>query len=97
MRVSRVGFTPVKGGRHQTRASVDLTGSGPVGDRAFALVDPERARCLRTVENPSLLATEATWDGTRLAVDLPGGRIEGEPVSSGRHREVVVQDHDGTS
>ena len=60
MHVTRIGLTPVKGGRHAEQASVDLTLDGPVGDRVFCLVDPERGRVLRTVENPSMMRTSAT-------------------------------------
>ena len=42
MHVSRIGLTPVKGGRHADAARrVDLTLDGPVGDRVFCLVDPD--------------------------------------------------------
>ena len=63
MRVSRIGFTPLKGGRHRTHGSVVLAEDGPVGDRVFCLVDPVADRCLRTVENPTLIRTSVTWDG----------------------------------
>ena len=52
MHVTRIGLTPVKGGRHAEQASVDLTLDGPIGDRVFCLVDTERGRVHRTVENP---------------------------------------------
>lgn len=88
MQVARIGFAPVKGGRHLPQASVLLTAAGPLGDRAFCLVDPARDRCLRTVENPRLLQTCATWDGAVLSVDLPSGTVAGEPVSNGEVRRV---------
>lgn len=86
--VARIGLTPVKGGRHRTHGSVALTPTGPQGDRAFCLVDPATHRCLRTVENPTLLQTRASWDGTLLSVELPAGRVVGEPVTTGRLRTV---------
>lgn len=88
MHLSRIGLTPVKGGRHQTLESVELTASGPWGDRSFCLVDAVVDRCLRTVENPTLLQTAPTWDGTVLAVELPTGTVAGEPVPSGEVRTV---------
>ena len=88
MHVARTGFTPVKGGRHRTQRSVLLTEAGPQGDRAFCLVDPASDRCLRTVENPTLLQTEATWDGVALSVALPAGAVTGEPVPTGEVRTV---------
>lgn len=88
MHVSRIGFTPVKGGRHRSHDSVLLTEAGPLGDRAFCLVDPSTNHCLRTVENPTLLQTSATWDGVALSVDLPADAVVGEPVLSGEVRTV---------
>lgn len=86
--VSRVGLTPVKGGRHLTRESVRLTEQGPQGDRAFCLVDLEARRCLRTVENPTLLQTVATWDGTVLTVRMPSGTVSGRPRPTGETTKV---------
>ena len=83
MRVTRIGLTPVKGGRHQARESVLLSATGPRGDRAFCLVDVAAQRCLRTVENPSLLRTRASWDGTVLAVQLPDATVTGVPMRTG--------------
>lgn len=88
MHVDRIGFTPLKGGRHRTHESVTLTPSGPVGDRLFCLVDPAADRCLRTVENPTLLQASATWDGAVLSVDLPAGTVAGAPVPTGEVRTV---------
>lgn len=87
-RISRVGLTPVKGGRHQRLAGVEVTAAGPRGDRAFCLVDATEDRCLRTVENPTLLQTVPTWDGQVLSVGLPSGTVAGEPVRTGRTRTV---------
>lgn len=88
MRIDRIGFTPLKGGRHMTHDRVDLTADGPAGDRVFALVDRSRGRVLRTVENPTLLQAVARWDGGVLSVDLPGHTVEGEPSQSGEKLEV---------
>ncbi|WP_110182768.1 MOSC domain-containing protein [Nocardioides solisilvae] len=93
MHVSRLGLTPLKGARHLARRSVLLDAAGPAGDRAFCLVDPVAARCLRTVEHPALLGTEAEWDGERLVTRLPGGLVvEGEPAPTG---ERLVVDYWG--
>ncbi len=88
MHVARIGFTPVKGGRHVTQELASLVVGGAVGDRAFALVDPATDRCLRTVEHPTLLRAAAAWDGRVLAVDLPAGRVAAEPVATGDVRQV---------
>ena len=88
MRVTRIGFTPVKGGRHQEHPYVDLTTTGPVGDRVFCLVDPVRGRVLRTVENPTLLQTSADWHAGVLTATLPGRTVNGVPVPSGETLKV---------
>ena len=88
MHVSRIGFTPVKGGRHREYGYVDLAHAGPVGDRVFCLVDVARARVLRTVENPTLLRTAAAWDSGTLTTNLPGERVTGVPVPTGEVLEV---------
>jgi uncharacterized protein YcbX len=81
--IERIGFTPLKGGRHVTHDLVDLTADGPVGDRVFCLVDRSRGRVLRTVENPALLRGCARWEAGVLSVDLPGHIMEGVPSPSG--------------
>ena len=75
MHLNRIGLTPVKGGRHAEQASVELAPDGPVGDRFFCLVDPARERVLRTVENPSLVRTSATWADGVLTTNLPTGTV----------------------
>lgn len=86
--VERIGFTPLKGGRHVAHPSSELTPDGPEGDRAFCLVDPARDRVLRTVENPTMVQAVATIEGGVLRVDLPGGRVEGTPSPTGDLRTV---------
>jgi uncharacterized protein YcbX len=86
--IERIGFTPLKGGRHLTHDFADLTADGPVGDRVFCLVDRSRGRVLRTVENPALLRACARWEAGVLSVDLPGHTIEGVPSPSGETLKV---------
>lgn len=89
MRVARIGFTVLKGGRHLARPEADLALEGPVGDRAYCLLDLARDRVLRTVENPTMVQVVATQDGSRLRVTLPGGEaVEEEPAGTGEVREV---------
>jgi uncharacterized protein YcbX len=90
--IARIGFTPVKGGRHTRHDTAELAPAGPVGDRVFCLVDPARARVLRTVENPSLLRTSARWENGVLSTDLPDTSCEGVPVPTG---EVLQVDYWG--
>jgi uncharacterized protein YcbX len=86
--VSRIGLTPLKGTRHADRGSVDLTDGGPVGDRVFCLVDAARSRVVRTVENPVLMATRASWEGGVLRTVLPSGTVEEVPGPTGEVRKV---------
>lgn len=88
MRLQRIGFTPLKGGRHVAHDSVELACTGPVGDRAFCLVDPARARVLRTVENPTLVQHVVRWSAGVLSIDFPDGALEGEPTATGEVLEV---------
>jgi uncharacterized protein YcbX len=86
--VERIGFTPVKGGRHLTHDLTDLSAEGPVGDRVFCLVDRSRGQVLRTVANPALLEACARWQAGVLSVDFPGQTVEGVPVPSGETLRV---------
>lgn len=88
MRVTSVGFAPVKGTRHASYDAVTLDARGPVGDRAFCLVDLTRQRVLRTVENPSLLPVVTRCHDDVLSVELPAGHLEGVPVGTGSMRAV---------
>lgn len=88
MLIERIGFTPIKGGRHMTHDLADLTEDGPLGDRIFCLVDRSRGRILRTAENPSLLRACARWEAGVLSVDLSGHTVEGVPSPSGETLNV---------
>lgn len=70
-RVSRLGLALIKGTRHLEHDRLELDGHGPVGDRHFCLVDERRSRVLRTVENPRLLAVEATGGTGSLSCRFP--------------------------
>ena len=88
MHIERVGFTPLKGGRHVSHEHVDLTEDGPPGDRVFCLVDRARGRVVRTVENPSLLRVIAHCADGVLSAALPGGTVAGVPAPTGERLEV---------
>jgi uncharacterized protein YcbX len=90
--VERIGFSALKGGRHVARPASMLAADGPVGDRVLCLVDPERDRVLRTVENPSMVQAVAHVEGEVLRVDLPSGTVEGVPEGTG---ELVTVDYWG--
>ena len=88
MRIHRIGFTPLKGGRHLPHDAVTLSETGPVGDRVFCLVDPARMRVLRTVENPSLVQHAVRWSAGVLSVDFPFGALGAIPLGTGQVLEV---------
>ena len=75
MQVRGVGFATVKGTRHLPRTSVTLAAHGPIGDRAFCLVDPATSRVLRTVEHPTLARVVATDIVGDLHLRLPDGTV----------------------
>ena len=91
--VVRLGYAAVKGTRHHERPEVVLDEHGPVGDRAFCLVDVEQRRVLRTVTHRPLVGVRTHWDGAVLDLVLPDGRAaSGPPTPSG---EEVVCDYWG--
>lgn len=93
MHITRVGLTPLKGARHAALTQVQLDHGGPVGDRLWCLVDVDRPRVLRTVENPRMLLVDATWDGSSLSVDTPdAGSATATPEPTG---ETLVSDYWG--
>ena len=67
--------------------------SGPVGDRAWCLVDVAARRVLRTVQHPSLIAVVARTEGDVLELTLPTGEsARAEPEPSG---ETITCDYWG--
>lgn len=84
MRVARVGFASMKGTRHEALDAIELDADGAVGDREFCLVDRDRQRVLRTVQNPTLVAVQTRRDADRLEVTLPSGEVAaGVPAGTG--------------
>lgn len=77
--VLSLGFAPVKGTRHRARADAVLDDHGPGGDRMYCLIDVERRQVLRTVQNPRLIAVDASLHGPVLDVALPDGRSVSAP------------------
>lgn len=88
MRVTRIGLTPVKGGRHVARPSVEIGPHGAVGDRVLCLVDPAGDRVLRTVRHPELLRTVPTLDGDRFTLELDGRIVSGSLPGTGEKKKV---------
>ena len=79
--VRTAGFSPVKGTRHLALPRVELDALGPVGDRAWCLVDVAARRVLRTVQHPSLVSVVASLDGPVLSIVLPTGESVAAPAS----------------
>jgi hypothetical protein len=91
--VRQAGVTPVKGMRHPALDRIQLDDEGPVGDRAFCLVDAGQARVLRTVQNPSLMAVVARLEAGVLEVRLPTGEsVSAPPIATG---ETITCDYWG--
>ncbi|WP_231939093.1 MOSC domain-containing protein [Brevibacterium sandarakinum] len=82
--VRSVGFTPIKGTRHLAQSDAEFDEWGPVGDRRYCLVDIDKQRVLRTVQNPSLVGILAQFHGAELEVTLPDERsVCAAPEASG--------------
>lgn len=90
--VRTAGFSPVKGMRHVARPRLELDPLGPVGDRAWCLVDVGARRVLRTVQHPSLMSVVARVDGPALELTVPAGSAVAVPRSSG---ETITCDYWG--
>ncbi len=80
MQVLQLGFASVKGTRHLARDAVVLDEHGPVGDRAFCVVDVERRKVQRTLSNRTLVQVQAHWDGETLGLELPSGESVSAPA-----------------
>lgn len=78
--VRTAGFSPVKGMRHVAVPSLELDALGPVGDRAWCLVDVAGQRVLRTVQHPSLISVVAEAAGEELSLTLPSGESVAGPA-----------------
>lgn len=97
----RCGVTPMKGTRHAALDALELTATGPAGDRVLCLVDLAQQAVVRTKQHPELLTVTSRWDGSELVVDLPGvGTVHDRPLPAadpapfdywGRDNQLVVQ------
>jgi uncharacterized protein len=73
LRVGALAIAPVKGMRIVSVDALELAESGPVGDRAFHLREPDGAIAL-TKRYPRLVQVVPAWDGDELALAFPDGR-----------------------
>jgi uncharacterized protein YcbX len=72
--VTALTTAPVKGMRVSAADELDIGPTGPAGDRAFLVVDPD-GTLLLTTRTPALLQISARWDGGTLALTFPDGRV----------------------
>lgn len=72
--VTELAIAPVKGMRVAATDELDIGPNGPVGDRAFLVVDADNTLLL-TSRTPALLQVSARWDGGTLALTFPDGRV----------------------
>jgi uncharacterized protein YcbX len=72
LQVTQLTIAPVKGLRVTAADELDITPTGPAGDRAFLVVDPDNSLLL-TTRTPALLQVAARWDEGRLALTFPDG------------------------
>ncbi|TFC25163.1 MOSC domain-containing protein [Cryobacterium sp. TMT1-3] len=88
MQIRDIGISPLKGGRHQPRQSVQLGHDGAAGDRDFAVVDLHTGQILKTVENAALVGCEADWAAGVLSVEIDGRRFSAVPEPTGQQIEL---------
>jgi uncharacterized protein YcbX len=82
--VAALHLAPVKGLRLVPVDAVDVRPSGPTGDRAFVLREPD-GRIALTMRNPRLVQVVPAWDPDRseLALTFPDGTRVAGPVERG--------------
>lgn len=83
MRLTRIGYAPIKGVRHLMPGSAHVAPSGVTGDRELAFVDAESLAALRTMRTPGLLQLAATWDGRTVTLESTKGSAS-QYLESGR-------------
>ncbi len=83
MHVTHLRHCAIKGTRHRDHASVEVGASGVVGDRQFALVDPDSLAALKTVRHPTLTLVASEVAGDEVVVTLPGGATVRQRLAEG--------------
>lgn len=81
MHVAHLRHCAIKGTRHRDHASVEVAASGVVGDREFALVDPDSLAVLKTVRHPLLTLVGSDVVADEVRVTLPDGTGVGQPLA----------------
>jgi MOSC domain-containing protein len=70
--VTQLTIAPVKGLRVTRTDALDITPTGPAGDRAFLVIDEDNSLLL-TTRTPALLQVAPRWDGDTLTLTFPDG------------------------
>jgi uncharacterized protein len=98
--VSDLAIAPVKGLRLVRMDDLDIRPTGPVGDRAFVVVDDSHA-LMQTTRTPELLQVAQRWNpgSGELVLGFPGGGevtgvpSPGRPISTGLYDGRRVRGH----
>ena len=82
--VAQLAIAPVKGMRLTAVEELEVGPAGPVGDRAFVVVDAENKQ-VRTSRTAKLLQVTPSWDavGGELALRFPDGEVVRAVVEPG--------------
>jgi hypothetical protein len=93
--VTDLALVPVKGMRATAPDAVELEARGPVGDRAFFVVDADDDALLLTSRTARLLEVVPEWDAARgvLALRFPGGDTVRDAVEPGE--PAVTRNYEG--
>jgi uncharacterized protein YcbX len=86
--VTQLAVAPVKGLRVAAVDELDIGPAGPVGDRAFLVIDADNALLL-TTRTPALLQVAARWDDGVLALTFPDGRAVAAVPEPGERGETA--------
>jgi uncharacterized protein YcbX len=86
--VTDLAIAPVKGLRVTAADELDIGPAGPVGDRAFLVVDAENGLLL-TTRTPTLLQVAARLEGGQLTLTFPDGRAVAAVPEPGARAETA--------
>jgi uncharacterized protein YcbX len=91
--VTALTIAPVKGMRVVPVGELELGQAGPVGDRAFVLVDADGA-LVKTTRTPKLLQVEPSWHAATntLGLRFPDGREVAAVPEPGEHATTAFYD-----
>jgi hypothetical protein len=92
--VSQLQIAPVKGLRVTPVDEVELTPSGPRGDRGYGVIDAKTHKLALTTRNRSLLRIAAGIDPAsgELTLKFPGGDVVSEVPQPGEPATTAVYD-----